>query len=256
MKKQTGTVSESLSERDMQIISYIKNDPVPTVPPEEIKAVCRAAASYYTENQSVWKLDFWKTALSCLTIKSVFFWLLSAFLLGSCTVVSLLAANYGIDPLAPVTALAPVPLLAFAIRELQYRDNNLAQLEKTCKYAPAKIYFVRLWLGTAFNALFVTLAGASSFSHFGNLLHHYLCAFTAMFLVGAAALFFMSFLDSALPLSLLLTAWVLGAAWLLQQSEILDFIMGIEVGILIGAVFFSFGLFAAASVKAARKRYA
>ena len=67
MKKQTGTVSESLSERDMQIISYIKNDPVPTVPPEEIKAVCRAAASYYTENQSVWKLDFWKTALSCLT---------------------------------------------------------------------------------------------------------------------------------------------------------------------------------------------
>ncbi len=253
--KKTNSFPEELSEREQEIILNIKDSPVPIVTQEEINAVCKVATSYYTEKQSILNMEFWKVIFSCLTIGTAFFWILSAFLLGSCVAFSLLLTKFEIEPLAFMTALSPVPVLAFAIRELQYRDNNLVQLEKTCKYAPAKIYFARLWIGMIFNALFVVFAGVTAFSHYENLLQLYLSAFTAMFLIGAVALFLMSFLDNALPLSSLMAIWVLGAVYLLGQYEVLDVIMGASIPIFAGVLIFSLGLFAVAAIRSTKKLY-
>lgn len=254
--KKVDSFPEELTEIEQQIILSIKDAPIPAISQEEIDTVCNVAASYYTKKQSIWNMDFWKVTFSCLTIKSAFFWALSAFLLGTCVVISLLITKYEIEPLALMTALSPVPVLAFAIRELHYRDDSLAQLEKTCKYAPAKIYFTRLWIGMIFNALFVVLEGAVAFSHYENLLQLYLCSFIAMFFVGALALLLMSFLDNALPLSLIMVFWVLGAAYLLCQNEILDVIVSASLTVFIGGLVFSFGLFAVAAMKSTTTLYA
>ncbi len=254
--KKVNSFEAELSEKEQQIILSIKDSSVPAVSKDEIETVCKLAASYYTTKQSVWNVDFWKVLFSCLTIKSAFFWLLSAFLLGSCVVISLLINRFEIEPLALMTALSPVPILAFAIRELQYRDSNLVQLEKTCKYAPAKIYFARLWIGMIFNALFVGFAGVIALSNYENLLQLYLFAFTAMLFVGAVALFFMSFTDHALPLSLLMVIWVLGAICLLGRYEILTAILGASISVFIGGLICSLGLFAFATTKHTMKLYA
>lgn len=171
-------------------------------------------------------------------------------------VVSLLAARFEIEPLAFMTAVSPVPVLAFAIRELQYRDDNLVQLEKACKYAPEKIYFARMWIGMIFNTFFVVSAGAAVFYHYENLLQLYFCSFIAMFFVGAGALFLLIFLDNALPLSLIMAAWVFGAACLLSQYEMLDFIMSASITVYIGMLLFSLGLYVTAAIKATTKLYA
>ena len=256
MMKTTDRFTEMLSEQDQQIIFDIQNVPVPRILQEEINAACKTAVSYYTERQSIWNSEFWKVTVSCSTIGAAFFWLLSAFLLGSLTVISLMTAGDKASLAALIMAVSPVPVLAYVIRELQYRDENLVLLEKTCKYAPAKIYFARLWIGMIFNALFVLLAGAAAFSQCEELLKLYFCSFTAMFFVGAAALLFMAFSENALPLSLLMTVWVLGASYLLRQSEIFEFFINAGTGVLAAGMIFSFGLFAAATVKATARLYA
>lgn len=248
--------SKELPDMEQQIVLRIKADPVPAVSREEIKKACEVAAAYYTERQDIWNRGFWKVTFSCLTIKSAFFWILAAFLLGSCVVASSLATRFAIEPLAFMTAISPVPVLAFAIRELQYRDDNLVQLEKTCQYAPARIYVARMWIGMVFNALFVLSTGKVAFSRYGSLLQLYLCSFIAMFFVGAIALFLLSFLDNALPLSFIMAAWVLGAACFLCQCETLDAVMGVSVTVLMGMLLFSLGLFAVASIKTTTKLYA
>lgn len=253
--KKTDRYPEKLSEQEEQIILSIRNAPVPVVPQEEIEAVCKTAISYYTEKQSIWEESFWKVVFSCFTTGSAFFWLLSAFLLGSLVVISLLGAE-NVLPVSLMTVLAPVPMLAYVIRELQYRDENLTLLEKACKYDPSKIYFARLWLGMIANALFVLLTGLIVFSHYEKLLQLYFCAFTAMFLIGAAALFCMAFSDSALPLSLIMAVWVLGASYLLCRSEVSEFILNAGTGTLITGMLFGFGLFAAAARKSTAKLYA
>lgn len=254
--KEVEKYSEKLSEQERQIILRLKNAPVPTVPQEEIRIVCKTAVSYYTKKQSIWDMDFWKVTFTCSTVGSAFFWLLSAFLLGSFVVVSLLAAGNEALMYALMMAVSPVPVLAYVIRELQYRDENLVWLEKTCKYAPARIYFARLWVGTIFNVLFVFLTGLAAFSHYEKLLQLYFCAFSAMFFVGAVALLLMTFSENALPLSLMMAAWVSGAAYLLRQSEVFEVIVETGTGVLATGMLFSFVLFAAASMKSTTRLYA
>lgn len=254
--KNINNFPDELSEMEQKIALNIKKIPVPVISQEEINNVCKIAASYYTEKQSICNMNFWKITFACLTIKSTFFWILSAFLLGTCVVISILITRYDIEPLAPMTALSPIPVLSFAIRELHYRDDNLVQIEKTCKYAPAKIYFTRIWLGMIFNILFVMFADTIVFSHYKNLLQLYFCSFIAMFFVGAVALFLLSFLDNALPLSLIMAIWVLGALYLLCQYEIFDAVINVSLTILIGILIFSLGLFAIAAIKSTTKLYA
>ncbi|MDE6743007.1 MAG: hypothetical protein K2J95_03900, partial [Lachnospiraceae bacterium] len=100
------------------------------------------------------------------------------------------------------------------------------------------------------------LEGAVAFSHYENLLQLYLCSFIALFFVGALALLLMSFLDNALPLSLIMVIWVLGAAYLLCQNEIFDVIVSASLTVFIWGLVFSFGLFAAAAMKSTTTLYA
>ncbi len=247
---------DTLSAAEQKIVEAIKRDPVPVVPQAEINAVCKAASSYYAEKQSILDKGLWKVIFSCYSVEAVFFWILSAFLLGSCVMIALSSATHGIDPIAVMSALAPIPVIAFAIRELQYRDANLVQIEKTCKYAPEKIYFARLWLGMLLNAVLVLLAGTIAFSRYENITQLYLCSFIAMFFVGAVALLLMSLSDNTLPLSVCMSAWVLGSIFFLSGNEFISVITQMNVGYLAIIMLFSIGTFAAVTVNTTRKLYA
>lgn len=246
---------DTLSTAEQKIIEAIKNDSVPVVSQSEINAACIVASSYYTEKQSMLDMGLWKVIFSCYSVEAVFFWSLSAFLLGSCVMVSLLSSAHGIDPVAVVTALAPVPVIAFAIRELQYRDDNLVQIEKTCKYAPEKIYFVRLWISMLLNAVLVMFMGIVVFSQYENITRLYLCSFIAMFFVGAAALLLMSLSDSTLPLSLCMSAWVLGSIFFLCKNEFINVVLQMNVWYLALIMLFGIGAFAVVTVNTTRKLY-
>lgn len=247
---------DTLSATEQKIIEAIKSDPVPVIPQTEINAVCKVASSYYTEKQNILDMGLWEVILSCYSIEAVFFWILSAFLLGSCVMIVLLSAAHGINPIAVMPALAPVPVIAFAIRELQYRDANLVQIEKTCKYTPEKIYFARLWLGMLLNAVLVLLAGTIVFSRYENITQLYLCSFITMFFVGAVALLLMSLSDSTLPLSVCMSAWVLGSIFFLSENEFISVITQINVGYLAIIMLFSIGAFTVVTVNTTRKLYA
>lgn len=247
---------DELTPAEQKIIFAIKNDPTPQASQEDIQIACKAASSYYAEKQSIWDKGFWTVTLSFISVKAVFFWILSAFLLGSCVVISLPAAEYGVNPIGLMPALAPIPVIVFAIRELQYRDSNLVQIEKTCKYAPQKVYFARLWLGTLVNAIWVLLAGTVVFCRSENIARLYFCSFTAMFFFGAAALIIMSISDSALPLSLMMVAWVLGAVYLASSDVFVHVITTISVWMLAVVALCSFCLFAVTSIKTTTKLYA
>ena len=245
-----------MNKAEQDIISRIKNDPIPVVSESEILSVCKVATSYYAEKQNAFDKNFWIVTLSCLSLESAFFWILSAFLLGSCVILSFLATGYGIDPIALMSAWAPVPMIAFAIRELQYRDSNLVQIEKTCKYAPQKIYFARLWIGMFINAVWVLIAGAIvSFQH-ENFAQLFFCSFITMFLIGAVALLLMSLTDSTLPLSLMMAAWILSAVFLMSGDEFIQVVTTTSVWLLAVLTTISLGLFAGATIKTTVKMYA
>lgn len=247
---------DTLSAVEQEITEAIKSDPVPVVPQAEISAVCKAASSYYAERQSILDIGLWKVIFSCCSAEAVFFWILSAFLLGSCVMIAMLPATHSIDPIAVMSALAPVPVITFAIRELQYRDADLVQIEKTCKYAPEKIYFARLWLGMLLNAVLVLLAGTIAFPGYENITQLYLCSFIAMFFVGAVALLLMSLSDSALPLSVCMSAWVLGGVFFLSGNEFISVITQINVGYLTVIMLFCIGVFTAVTVNTTKRLYA
>lgn len=247
---------DELTTAELKIISAIKNDPTPLASQEDILFTCKVASSYYAEKQSIWDKGFWIVTISFISVETVFFWILSAFLLGSCVMISLLATEYGVNPIGLMPALAPIPVIVFAIRELQYRDSNLVQIEKTCKYAPQKVYFARLWLGVFVNAIWVLLAGAIVFCRSENIAQLYFCSFTAMFFFGAVALILMSISDSALPLSLMMAAWILGAVFLASSDAFVHAITAMSIGMLAVVTLFSFCLFAATTIKTTTKLYA
>lgn len=242
-----------LSREERKIVEDIKSTPIPVIYQEDINVACKAAASYYAEKQSIWDLNFWKVTFSCFSTDLGFIWILLAFLIGSCV---MFTVRLAIDPIAVMTALAPVPVITFAIRELQHRDNNLVQIEKTCKYAPTKIYFVRLWIGMFFNAIFVLLMGVISFSQYKNYMKLYFCSFIVMFFVGAVALFIMSFSDNTLPLSLIMAAWILSAVYFMSMNEFTYMINQMNVLTLIEILTISIGIFAVATIKTTKKLYA
>ena len=65
MKKINSDITE-FSDSELEIISRIKNDPVPGVFRDDMKKVCQTAASYYTEKQSIWSIEFWKVVCSAV----------------------------------------------------------------------------------------------------------------------------------------------------------------------------------------------
>lgn len=247
---------DELTTAEQKIIFAIKNDPAPPASQEDILLTCKVASSYYAKKQSIWDKEFWIVTISFISVETVFFWFLSAFLLGSCVMISLPATEYGVNPIGLMPALAPIPVIVFAIRELQYRDSNLVQIEKTCKYAPQKVYFARLWLGVFVNIIWVLLAGTIVFCRSENIAQLYLCSFTAMFFFGAVALILMSISDNALPLSLMMTAWILGAVFFASSDVFVHVITTISILRLAIVTLFCFCLFAATTIKTTTKLYA
>lgn len=245
-------LTAGLTEQDRQLARQIARTPVPPVPAEEIYAVCKTAAAYYCPAQSCGVL---RVVWGCMRTRFSFLGALGAFLLASGTAVWALCARQCLDPLALMTALAPCPVLAFIIRELQIRDQNLAALEKVCKYSPRTIMLMQLWMYMGLYAMLLLGLGAAVMPTVG-LVRMYCCAFTSLFLVGGTALLLLPFLSGALPLSLLLAGWVLGASHLLAQPEIICLIMAAAQGLMLGGTVFSGIFFAAAAAAALRKQYA
>ncbi len=105
------------------------------------------------------------------------------------------------------------------------------------------------------NAVLVLLSGAV-FSGYEHIVRLYLCSFIAMFFVGAAALILMSLSDSTLPLSVCLSAWVLGSVFMLSEEEFISMITNINVAYLAIILLIGIGAFTAATVGTSRKMYA
>lgn len=245
-----------MNKAEQNIISKIKNDPVPIVSECEVLAACKVATSYYAENQTAFDKNFWRVTLSCLSVESSFFWVLLSFLLGCCAMLSLFVTGYGIEPIAIMSAFAPVPVITFAIRELQYRDSNLVQIEKTCKYAPQKIYFARLWIGMLINAIWVLITGVLVFFQYENFSQLFFCSFITMFLIGAVALLLMSLTDSTLPLSLMMATWVLCAVFLMSGDEFIHIVTATSVWLLAVLTTISLGIFVGATIRTTVIMYA
>lgn len=250
----TSDFSELDSETARRTADYIRRAPVPAVPAKARAAACRLAARCI-QPKALARRDFRRALCACLSLNAAPFSVLCAFVLAGMVVLSRLTATQSGIALACVTALAPVPILSFAIRERHCRDSALAQIEKTCRFAPEKLWFARLWASTLASACCVGAAGAVISPRGVRLVRLYLCAFTALFLVGAAAVFLLSVLESALPLSLLLAAWAGGAACLLAQPEILEYLWTASLALLTGALAVSLGLFLFAAAHAAVRQY-
>lgn len=244
---------EAFSPFEQELSTRIKESPVPLVPQEEINAAAQAAALWCVPARSLWDKGLWRAALASVTAGAAPFWLLCAFLLGSGVAIGLLWSDLDAEPLAVLLPLAPVPFLCFLIRELQIRDVALVQMERCCVLSPSWVCFLRLWMGTLVNGLVVALSGAALG---GEALRFYLCAFTALFFLGAAALLLLPISGSAMPLSLLLAVWTLGAFWLLSQQEFFEMIREITLPLWAGAAVVGLGLFTLTSLGVSRRIYA
>lgn len=238
---------------EQELSTRIKESPVPPVPPEEISAAAQAAALWCAPTRSLWDKGLWRAALASVTAGAAPFWFFCAFLLGSGVAVGLLWSDRNTEPLTVLLPLAPVPFLCFLIRELQIRDAALVQMERCCVLSPSWVCFLRLWMGTLVNGLVVALSGVALG---GEALRFYLCAFTVLFFLGAAALLLLPISGSAMSLSLLLAVWTLGAFWLLSQQEFFEMVREITLPLWAGAAAVGLGLFTLTSLGVSRRIYA
>lgn len=256
MMKWTTRDSDEYSEVEQKLSTFLKHEPIPNISPEERMEVKKIVLSYHLERETIWNRTFWHVAFSCISIDSAFLWMLFAFVLGSCPMLSLLVSASAIEPIALMTAVAPIPMFTFLLREIQYHDCNLIQIEKTCKYQPAQIYFARLWVGMIFNTLSVLLVGMISFHSYPYFIQLYFCSFIAMFLIGALALLILSCTESVLPLSVMLFAWVLTASFVLSYPTCVAVVMELGLKLLVCFTIVSFGIFTFAANKTTKRLYA
>ena len=65
MRRKNDIISQGPSKEEQKIIAWLRKEPVPEVPQEEVQTVCRTATSYYTRPQGAGDAGFWLAALSC-----------------------------------------------------------------------------------------------------------------------------------------------------------------------------------------------
>ena len=244
----------SLPPQERWIAALMKEDE-PPVSPEVIQRISQIASRYLNTRMRPLDIGFWLTVFSAMTVPSALFWLLGALALGMGARVA--AASFaGFNPMPLLFALSPVPIITLAIRELSCRDEALAQMERTCKYSPSRVYFARLWVGMLLNAITVAAMGACLMtSDFGDT-RIWLCSFIAMFLVGAVALLVMSRLDHALPLSVLMLFWVACSAFAISQEEVVSALNQLSDGVLMATLPASVTVFLASTIAATKRLYA
>lgn len=249
-----------LSPFEEALARRMKQAPLPDIPPAQADTAARNAAAWLAPAPRLWGIwdrSLWRAALASLSAGAAPFWLLCAFLLGAGVAAGRLLSpsggGPGVEPLAVLVPLAPVPFLCFLIRELQIRDPALAQLERSCLHSAGQVCLVRLWTGCFANGALLAILSAALGGAFWRLC---LGAFAALFLLGAAALLLLPAASSALPLSVLLAAWVLGGFWLLAQQEFLHLLLRAAPPLWAGIAAGGLGLFVPASLRAAKKLYA
>ena len=244
-----------LSPQERHIAVLIKEEALPPVQQEDIRQACQIASRHLCKRSSPFDIGFWHAVFSAMTVSSALVWIMGALALGmGARIASAFFEN--LDPMTLLFALSPVPIITLTIRELNDRDESLAQVERTCKYAPSRVYFARLWIGMLLNAIAVATLGACLItSDFGDT-RIWLCSFIAMFLVGAVALLVMSRLDHALPLSVLMTFWVVCSAFAISQEEVVSALHQLSDGVLMATLFASATVFLASTIGATKRLYA
>ena len=244
-----------LSPQERHIAARIKEDALPPVQQEDIRRACQIASRHLCKRSSPFDIGFWHAVFSAMTVSSAPVWIIGALALGmGARVASAFFAD--LDLMSLLFALAPVPIMTLAIRELSDRDESLAQVERTCKYSPSRVYLARLWIGVLLNAIAVAALGACLMtSDFGDT-RIWLCSFIAMFLVGAVALLVMSRLDHALPLSVLMAVWVICSAFAISQEEVVSVLNQLSYGLLAAAILASIAAFLASAAQVSKRLYA
>lgn len=246
---------DGLTPQEQRIAALIKEEAIPSISSEDIDRACQAASAYLHQRQHPFDAGFWRAVFSAMTASSALCWIIGALALGIGAQVAV-ASFTNFNPMVLLFALSPVPIITLAIRELSYRDESLAQMERTCKYAPSHIYFARLWIGILVNAVAVTVLGAFLISLDVSSMRVWLCSFIAMFLIGAVTLLVMSYLDHALPLSVLMAVWVVCSAFAISQDEVIGALEQLSNGILIAAILSSIAVFLGSSIGASKRLYA
>ncbi len=253
MNKMKNTDGQRLFEE--KIARMLKSECVPEIEQSEIEATCRAASSHYVQKQKILDAGFWRVVVYFRSVGDALFYIASTFIFGGAVSVLGMSTSHTMDPTALMTSLSPVPLISFALHELHNSDRSTAEIEKTCKYTPDRICFARLWLCIIFNSALVLLAGVTLFPHYGFVVRLYLSSFSAMFLVGAAALFLMSVTSSRLPLSIMMLIWLVGSGFFLADDKHTAATAAISTWQLALILVFSVAVFAAVSMNAARRLY-
>lgn len=244
-----------LTPQEQRIAALIKEEAIPPIFSEDIGRACQAASSYLNQRQHPFDAGFWCAVFSAMTASSALCWIIGALALGIGARVAV-ASFTNFNPMALLFALSPVPIITLAIRELSYRDENLSQMERTCKYAPSHIYFARLWIGVLVNAVAVTVLGTFLISFDVSATRIWLCSFIAMFLIGAVTLLVMSYLDHALPLSVLMAVWIVCSAFAISQDEVIWALDQLSNGVLIAAILSSIAIFLGSTIGASKRLYA
>ena len=70
MRRKNDIISQGPSKEEQKIIAWLRKEPVPEVPQEEVQTVCRTATSYYTRPQGAggppfygyWRRSCWGAA--------------------------------------------------------------------------------------------------------------------------------------------------------------------------------------------------
>lgn len=205
------------------IEKYVKDASVPNASSDDILNACEVTAKYLTAAKKEYPLsiDFIRTVLLSLSLKTLIFWLICAFILASCTVLISVSNNNTASLLTFLSAAAPTPFICFVISETYQKNKNLIDVEKTCRYIPNHIFTARLTICMLINASILLTLGLFLRGVYSDLIRIYLCAFVSMFFIGGISVWFISVSDNALPLVVLLFVWVLTGAAVMSNTEIL-----------------------------------
>ena len=121
-----------LTPQERRIAALINADAPPSVSQEDMERACRVASRYLCKRSSPFDIGFWHAVFSAMTASSALLWIMGALALGMGARIAS-ASFHSLDPMSLLFALSPIPIITLAIRELSHRDENLAQVERTCK---------------------------------------------------------------------------------------------------------------------------
>ena len=233
-------------------IKQLISDDIPQINLSDVMETCEVASKYLpaAKTNRLFDLTFWKVVFIAFWSKSVFFWLASAFVLASCTLLPRIIDTGNNSVFIYLSTIAPVTFVAFAIGEIHNRDKRLIEVEKTCRYTPEHIFIARLSVCMLINAVILLVSGQIMHEFYSDIMRMYLCAF-----IGAITVWVMSFLDNALPLSVMLATWVTIGFYLTESEELIYWLENITYIPIIITLCLSLSLFVFSTIQTTKKIY-